>query len=277
MKILKLLFWVSLLPFVSVQGRIIKVLAIGNSFSEDAVEQNLYELAIGGGDTLIIGNIYRPGQSLQSHWKMAISEEAFEYRKIENGKKTNVHKKMHECITDENWDYITFQQASYDSGLLESYEPWLSNLLEYVRRYITNSTVKIGLHQTWAYAQNSTHSGFSVYGNSQIDMYQAIVTAVSIVAQRHANEIAFVVPSGTAIQNLRNTFVGDTLCRDGYHLSLGLGRYTAACTWLEIITGQNPETSSYSPSSLTEQEVLLARKAAHTAVLYPYASVRIDE
>ena len=45
MKILKLLFWVSLLPFVSVQGRIIKVLAIGNSFSEDAVEQNLYELA----------------------------------------------------------------------------------------------------------------------------------------------------------------------------------------------------------------------------------------
>lgn len=236
MKILKLLFWVSLLPFVSVQGRIIKVLAIGNSFSEDAVEQNLYELAVGGGDTLIIGNIYRPGQSLQSHWKMAISEEAFEYRKIENGKKTNVHKKMHECITDENWDYITFQQASYDSGLLESYEPWLSNLLEYVRRYITNSTVKIGLHQTWAYAQNSTHSGFSVYGNSQIDMYQAIVTAVSIVAQRHANEIAFVVPSGTAIQNLRNTFVGDTLCRDGYHLSLGLGRYTAACTWLEIIT-----------------------------------------
>ena len=58
MKILKLLFWVSLLPFVSVQGRIIKVLAIGNSFSEDAVEQNLYELAVGGGDTLIIGNIY---------------------------------------------------------------------------------------------------------------------------------------------------------------------------------------------------------------------------
>ena len=45
MKILKLLFWVSLLPFLSVQGSIIKVLAIGNSFSEDAVEQNLYELA----------------------------------------------------------------------------------------------------------------------------------------------------------------------------------------------------------------------------------------
>ena len=41
------------------QGKDIRILAIGNSFSEDAIEQYLYELALEGGDNLIIGNAYR--------------------------------------------------------------------------------------------------------------------------------------------------------------------------------------------------------------------------
>ena len=44
------------------QGKDIRILAIGNSFSEDAIEQYLYELALEGGDNLIIGNAYRGGQ-----------------------------------------------------------------------------------------------------------------------------------------------------------------------------------------------------------------------
>ena len=40
------------------QAKVIKVLTIGNSFSQDAVEQYLYELAAAQGDSLIIGNAY---------------------------------------------------------------------------------------------------------------------------------------------------------------------------------------------------------------------------
>ena len=35
----------------------LKVLAIGNSFSEDAVEQNLYDIAAAAGKDIIIGNM----------------------------------------------------------------------------------------------------------------------------------------------------------------------------------------------------------------------------
>ena len=53
----KLLFALFLIVLsLSANGKDIRILAIGNSFSEDAVEQYLYELALEGGDNLIIGN-----------------------------------------------------------------------------------------------------------------------------------------------------------------------------------------------------------------------------
>ena len=44
---------------------IVRVLAIGNSFSQDAVEQYLWELAQEAGVKMIIGNAYRGGQGFQ--------------------------------------------------------------------------------------------------------------------------------------------------------------------------------------------------------------------
>ncbi len=48
-------------------GETIKVLAIGNSFSEDAVEQNLHELTVADGCQMIVANMYIGGCSLCRH------------------------------------------------------------------------------------------------------------------------------------------------------------------------------------------------------------------
>src|SRR5690606_42016135 len=45
----------------------IRILAIGNSFSEDEIESHLYELAKVSGKTVIIGNHYIGGASLEFH------------------------------------------------------------------------------------------------------------------------------------------------------------------------------------------------------------------
>ena len=45
----------------------IKVLAVGNSFSVDGVENYLHELAKTEGITLIIGNLYIKGCSLETN------------------------------------------------------------------------------------------------------------------------------------------------------------------------------------------------------------------
>ena len=64
----------------------IKILAIGNSFSADAVEQELYGLFEAAGQKVIIGNLYIGGCPLEKHAANAASDAAaYSYRKISGG------------------------------------------------------------------------------------------------------------------------------------------------------------------------------------------------
>ena len=47
------------------------------------------------------------------------------------------------------------------------------------------------------------------------------------------------------------------------------GRYIAACTWYEKLTGRNVIGNSFAPASLTETENRIAQEAAHRAVIHP--------
>ena len=252
------------------QQKTVRILAIGNSFSQDAVEQYLHELAEAEGISTIIGNMFIGGCSLERHVKNARDNApAYAYRKIgTDGKKREKGKMSLEAVlADEDWDYVSLQQASPFSGMYETYEASLPELIEYVKARLPKKT-KLMLHQTWAYASTSKHSGFKNYNCNQLTMYQAIADAVKKAAK--ANKIKIVIPSGTAIQNARTSFIGDHLNRDGYHLDVKVGRYTAACTWFERIFKHNVVGNPYTPEGLDEARKAVAQKAAHAAVKHPY-------
>ena len=255
---------------VYAQQKTVRILAIGNSFSQDAVEQYLHELAEAEGISTIIGNMFIGGCSLERHVKNARDNApAYAYRKIgTDGKKREKGKMSLEAVlADEDWDYVSLQQASPFSGMYETYEASLPELIEYVKARLPKKT-KLMLHQTWAYASTSKHSGFKNYNCNQLTMYQAIANAVKKAAK--ANKIKIVIPSGTAIQNARTSFIGDHLNRDGYHLDVKIGRYTAACTWFERIFKHNVVGNPYAPEGLDEVRKAVAQKAAHAAVKHPY-------
>ena len=255
---------------VYAQQKTVRILAIGNSFSQDAVEQYLHELAEAEGISTIIGNMFIGGCSLERHVKNARDNApAYAYRKIgTDGKKREKGKMSLEAVlADEDWDYVSLQQASPFSGMYETYEASLPELIEYVKARLPKKT-KLMLHQTWAYASTSRHSGFKNYNCNQLTMYQAIANAVKKAAK--ANKIKIVIPSGTAIQNARTSFIGDHLNRDGYHLDVKIGRYTAACTWFERIFKHNVVGNPYAPEGLDEVRKAVAQKAAHAAVKHPY-------
>lgn len=71
------------------------------------------------------------------------------------------------------------------------------------------------------------------------------------------------VPAGMAIQNARTSALGDSLNRDGFHLNYIYGRYTAACTWFEAITGKSVIGNTYTPKGITPQQKAL-HKRRHT-------------
>ncbi len=247
----------------------LRVLAIGNSFSQDAVEQYLHELAEAAGKHIVIGNLYIGGAPLSLHWQNVQADlAAYAYRKIDaNGKKTDTEQtRIRTALRDEPWDYVSLQQASPLSGQFDSYVVPLKGLHAYIDS-VTAGSVRFIWHQTWAYAPHSTHEGFANYDRNQQTMYRAIMDASSR-AQKLV-PIDLLIPSGTAIQNAR-TALGNDLTRDGYHLDLHIGRFIAACTWFESLFGQPAPVTDYRPDQVSASQADVAREAAHAAILQPF-------
>lgn len=250
----------------------IRVLAIGNSFSEDALETHLHGLAKAAGIPMVIGNLYISGGSLKNHAdNIRQNATAYSYRKIdkEGEKVTTAGYTIHRALQDEKWTHISFQEVSQFSGIYDSIQNNLPFVYEYVKPRALNEDAKFLYHQTWAYAQNSTHTGFVNYYNNQTTMYEAIVNAVNQV--RNLVNIDAIVPAGTAIQNVRTSIIGDNLTSDGYHLNSNIGRYTAACVWFEVLTGQNVIGNNYVPAGMSNYEAEIGQQAAHMAMNQPFA------
>lgn len=225
----------------------IKVLAIGNSFSVDAIAHLQGLMKAAGVKNFVIGSAQIGGCSIDKHWGYAkTGEEAYSYTKYtatgKNNKKTN----LDTALTDERWDVITLQQVSNYSGIPSSYGN-LQNMIDFVRDMSLNPNAKIMWHMTWAYQSDATKSAFANYNRDQMTMYNAILDTVNsqVLAKE---EIAGVIPSGTAIQNLRTSYIGDTLTRDGTHMSYDIGRYTAGLTWLVKLTGASIDDLTWVPT-----------------------------
>ena len=251
--------------------RSIKILAIGNSFSVDAMKNHLYDvLKSADYDQVILGNLYIGGCSLDTHWNnMNGGLSAYQYQKNDdNGEWVYTEGATAlSALQDETWDIITVQQASPDSGRGNTYGN-LQNIVNWVNANKTNSNAKVYWHMTWAYQQNSDHAGFANYGNDQMTMYNAIVSAVQSNVLT-VGGISGIIPSGTAIQNLRTSGLGDTLTADGYHLKDTYGDYTAALTWYRALTGESLDLVTYWPNTVADYKADIMQAAAR-AVYAPY-------
>jgi len=222
-----------------------KILSIGNSFSQDA-HKWLHKLAKDNGIKLETTNLCIGGCSLETHWKNAEENNA-NYDLELNGGGGERKISIAEALELEKWDIITVQQVSSLSGMYETYEPYLSSLVSVIRE--AQLDAKLYFHQTWAYETDSSHSGFVNYNNDQAEMYRRIKQTSEIAAQSIHAEL---IPTGEVIQTLRETVSefdyqngGLSLCRDGFHLSLDYGRFAAAATWLRTITSNKIKIANF--------------------------------
>lgn len=263
---------INVVPYYVDYTKNLKVLAIGNSFSVDGMEY-LYKIAADYGvENIILGILYIPGASLATHVN-SINNGLSNYVYYKNNADVwtyhNSNATLLDGLLDEEWDVITIQQVSGYSGLPDTYNTDIDTIINYVKEHRTNPNSRFVWHMTWAYQGNSTHPDFVRYSSNQLTMYQAITAAVqNKIVDR--DDISYVIPSGTAIQNLRTSYFGDTITRDGYHLSLDLGRYTASMTWFKMITGLSIDLIEYCPDSLSSTDLLVVKEAVNNAIAYPY-------
>jgi len=247
----------------------IKILAVGNSFSVDAYEY-LFGLLEFAGYCPTIGNLYIGGCDLETHLANAKSEqECYTYYKNTDGvwQREN-NRSLKFGILDEEWDIISFQQASAKSGFPESITESIDGLVSFADEHKRNKNAEYFWLLTWAYQADSTREAFADYDRNQKKMYAAIVSAVkSEILTRPA--FKKIIPAGTAIQNAR-TFFGDVLTRDGFHLDLTIGRFIAAFAIYGAITGDTDIPESIVPFEISNASFAAVREAVKDALKNPY-------
>lgn len=226
----------------------IRILAIGNSFSQDATHY-LYQIAEADGVETKVVNLYIGGCSLERHWANVRSG-AKDYLYELNGKSAGRYVSVQEALQEEKWDYVITQQASHDSGWSDTYEPFLGKFICHIKEQAPQAAIL--LQETWAYEIDSTHANFPRYNNSQQEMYSCLRSAYEAASRRHGLKL---IPCGDIIQKLRKIppFVyedgGISLCRDGFHMNYIYGRYALALTWYKAITGNWVSGNTYIPET----------------------------
>ena len=230
-------------PFSYIPDRVrskdsIRLLMFGNSYTSNIstyVWDILREL---GYKDITIGRMWISGASLQTHAdNIKNGTAAYDFCLNTDGswKSQGMHDAAFgAAYTD--WDFITLQHQSAKSALSASFEPALTELVDFFTEKAPDS--KLVWYMTWAYSEDYIQSkeSFKSEFESQAGMYGKLLDALSVV-EAHP-EFVTVLPVGTAVQNLR-TAVGDTVNKDGSHLALGMARYAATMAYVKGLTGQS--------------------------------------
>lgn len=244
----------------------VKVLAVGNSFSQDATTY-LRSMALADGVDFRVANLFIGGCSLERHYNNTLSG-AKDY--LLTYYTPDLIYDLHPvdltfALEAADWDFITVQQVSGNSGKYETFEPFAAGLIRFIRQHCPQA--EILLHQTWAYQSDYPGIISNGYG-TQEKMYLNIREAYEQFSADYGN--ARIIPSGEAWHKARATAIGDNLNRDGFHGNIK-GRLLAGWVWYETFTGISPLESRYDAKTadpaLTDEEIGLLKQAAHDAFL----------
>ena len=245
----------------------LKILCIGNSFSVDTTKR-LPEVAVALGVDLVIGNLFVPGCPIDRHYEHITNDTAiYKYFHNDGGEWTETPEyKISDAIKSDDWDYISIQHGSSGGRSYirpECYDNFPA-LVQAVKAMAPKHT-KIVFNITWTGETAQDHRDMRAHTGSQLSLMNNIIRITRQLVEPTA-DLAFTIPTGVAIQNARSANLG-ILTRDGYHLSMDLGRYLAALTFLCTITGICPTELKPDPD-FPEQATLI--KAAKLAIENPY-------
>ncbi len=239
----------------------IKLLVIGNSFTQDSVRY-LYGIARAAGQEMRVVNLYISGCSLYRHYRNMLSEEeAYDFEI--NGFKTGLKVSLKHALLMEEWDYIVTQQCSPDSFQYKTYQPYLDALAAYIRRLCPPA--KLCLQMTWAYdPEFSRYQTMSV--STPVEMLSGIKQAYRNAAE--SINARFLIPTGIAMKRLY-AVLGGAVYRDKYHANLGVTRYMIGCLWFMAITGIDIIDNTFADFDVpvSDEEISLAKEIARQTLL----------
>ena len=160
---------------------------------------------------------------------------------MRNNLSTNRYISLKDALLMKKWDYITLQQVSVYSGLVDTFYPFINELVDYVREYQKES--QLVLHKTWPYETGFENTNFAHYEYNRKIMYKCINKAYLQV--QNDLGINIVVRSGDIIENAIEKY-GEHFHKDGFHLN-DEGRYLVALGFVHTFNDNKPLKTLYIP------------------------------
>lgn len=268
------------------------VLVFGHSFGADCTE-HLPALAVAAGiDNFRIARFVKANCSMEQRYQYFVDDYDKGYSECEPGNVEweKARKTVKEALAERSWDAIVFQNSLENEGFYDKAQPWLDKMVKYilkVQKKKFKNTPKLCWNMFWPISvileksESEPHcTRMAPYNQSSQTMYEHYVQAAKEIKEKTA--VKSIIPAGTAIMNLRastlNTPQAREFTRDGYHMSKGVGRYAAACTWFEFLLAPaygisvagNPLRLPDFEDAVTDANAPLLQEAALQAVKNPF-------
>ncbi|MEA4862289.1 MAG: DUF4886 domain-containing protein [Victivallaceae bacterium] len=239
----------------------LKLLSIGNSFTWSAMTY-LPKVAETAGCELIFEQASLAGCNLKRHWELAEKSDADPNFKPYEEKGVGKFS-LREKLESREWDVVTIQQASYESWIAASYDPYAENLVAYIRRYAPKAEIVI--QQTWSYRPGEKR--LEQWNIDSDTMYRELTACYAALAERFKLRL---LPAGLAVQIVRMSSIGsypelEMIAKDNCHLSKQ-GQYLQACVWFSMLFNRPMSEITFDPPELSAAQSAYLRACAKAAI-----------
>lgn len=279
------------------QGKTVRLLTVGNSFSQNATKY-LDRIVEADGSTLIHHRCVIGGSGPDQHLAKAA---LYEKDPTDKAGLYTSGKSLKQELLAEKWDIITIQQASIRSHDAANYRPAAKELFDYIKKYAPASEVVI--HQTWAYRADDprfrTPSSKPGEPKTQKEMYDGLSKAYGVIAKelgirripvgdafyaadtdpkwgykpdpkfdtKTAKAPALPEQSHSLHVGQRWAKTGDKalLQMDGHHAS-SAGEYLGGLVFYEFLYGSSAVGNKFRPEGVDADYTRFLQETAHKAV-----------
>ena len=187
---------------LSLSAKELKVLMIGNSFSNSIFTYLPRMVEAGKTHKLKLANAYIGGCTLERHCRNIDAEKTQPdlkpYTFVVTGEKSR-KEKLSVMIKADKWDIISIQQGSVHSSYKEKTHELAKKLMAFVKELAPQAEIVV--HETWAYSAN--HGWFSKKGHipgTRQQMHEMVKANYTELAKKHKLRM---IPVGNAVQLFR--------------------------------------------------------------------------
>lgn len=279
------------------EGKTVKLLAVGNSFSNNALRY-FRDLVAASGNQAVTAHAMIGGCDFERHVRHA---DAYEKNSADpEGHPYPGKKSLQELLTQDTWEYVTIQQVSHKAPKLASFQPGADLLIAYIRKYAPQAEIVV--HETWAYRDDHPKGGTKGFVSTD-DMYSKVRASYDAFCQEKKFRL---IPSGDAMEAARRDpawgpFIPDPsfdpktavypalpknekrslhgsyswrkdpktgdfkLGWDKFHANTH-GEYLLGCVWLEFFFGQSAVGNTFLPKGIAAADAAILQRIAHGVV-----------